>query len=63
VQKLAGSGAGDATIPVRVALGGTMREPTVEVVDKDAVRSALRQLVKEEGLGRLRNLLPGGGGG
>jgi uncharacterized protein involved in outer membrane biogenesis len=63
VQKLAGSGAGDATIPVRVALGGTMREPTVEVVDKDAVRSALRRLVKEEGLGRLRNLLPGGGGG
>ncbi|MFB6249574.1 MAG: AsmA-like C-terminal region-containing protein [Salinibacter sp.] len=62
VQKLAGSGAGDATIPVRVAVGGTMREPTVEVVDKDAVRSALRQLVKEEGLGRLRNLLPGGGG-
>jgi hypothetical protein len=63
VQKLAGSGADDATVPVRIALGGTMRDPTVEVVDKDAVRSAIQRLVKEQGLGRLRDLLPGGGGG
>jgi hypothetical protein len=63
VQKLAGSGADDATIPVRIAVGGTMRDPTVEVVDKEAVRSSLQKLVKEEGLGRLRNLLPDGGGG
>ena len=63
VQKLAGSDAGDATVPVRIALGGTMRDPTVEVVDKDAVRSAIQRLVKEQGLGRLRDLLPGGGGG
>ena len=62
VQKLAGSGADDATVPVRIAVGGTMRDPTVEVVDKEAVRSSIQKLVKEEGLGRLRNLLPGGGG-
>jgi len=62
VQKLTGAGRGDATIPVRLQIGGTMREPTVEIVDKDAVRSGIQKLVKEEGLGRLRNLLPGGGG-
>jgi hypothetical protein len=63
VQKLAGGGQGDATVPVRLQIGGTMREPTVEIADRDAVRSRIQTLMKEEGLGRLRNLLPGGGGG
>jgi len=62
VQKLTGAGRGHATIPVRLRIGGTIREPTVEIADKDAVRSRIQTLVKEEGLGRLRNLLPGGGG-
>jgi uncharacterized protein involved in outer membrane biogenesis len=61
LKKLMGAGQGDTTVPVRVRIGGTMRSPTVEVVDKDAVKSALRQAAKEEGLTRLRNLFDGGG--
>ncbi len=60
VQKLAGGDAGSSTIPIRVQVGGTMSEPTVEVVDKDAVRSKIQSLVKEEGLNRVRNLFDGG---
>jgi uncharacterized protein involved in outer membrane biogenesis len=61
VQKLAGGDAGGNTIPVRVQVGGTMSDPTVEVVDKEAVRSAIQEMVKEEGLNRVRNLFDGGG--
>jgi len=60
LQKLMGAGQGEKTVPVRVSIGGTMRDPTVEVVDKDAVQSALQQLAKEQGLNRLRNLFDGG---
>jgi hypothetical protein len=61
LQKLLGAGQGEKTVPVRVSIGGTMRNPTVEVVDKDAVKSALQQLAKEQGFNRLRNLFDGGG--
>ncbi|WP_105012746.1 AsmA-like C-terminal region-containing protein [Salinibacter sp. 10B] len=60
VQKLAGGDVGSNTIPVRVQVGGTMSDPTVEVVDKEAVRSAIQKMVKEEGLNRVRNLFDGG---
>ncbi len=61
LRKLTGAGNGDETIPVRVQIGGTMSNPTVEVVDKEAVRSALQDLARKQGLGRLRNLFEGGG--
>jgi hypothetical protein len=38
-----------------------MSDPTVEVIDKDAVKSELQKLAKQEGLTRLRNLFDGGG--
>jgi hypothetical protein len=61
LQKLTGAGKGSETIPVRIGIGGTMSDPTVEIVDKGAVKSALQDLAKEEGLNRLRNLFDGGG--
>lgn len=61
LQKLTGADQGDETIPVKLGLGGTVRNPTVEVLDKNAVRSAIQNLAKEEGLNRLRNLFDGGG--
>jgi hypothetical protein len=61
LQKLMGAGQGEKTVPVRLGLGGTMRDPTVEITDKGAVKSALQQLAKEQGLNRLRNLFDGGG--
>jgi len=60
LQKLTGAGKGSETIPVRIGIGGTMSEPTVEIVDKGAVKSALQDLAKQEGLNRLRNLFDGG---
>jgi hypothetical protein len=61
VKKLAGAEAGSETVPVEVGIGGTIREPSVSVGNRDAIQERLRALAKEEGLGRLRNLLPGGG--
>ncbi len=61
VKKLAGGEAGSETVPVKVGIGGTIREPSVSVGNRDAIQERLRALAKEEGLGRLRNLLPGGG--
>ncbi|PSQ88712.1 MAG: hypothetical protein BRD30_06715 [Bacteroidetes bacterium QH_2_63_10] len=61
LKKLTGTGNDDETIPVRVSIGGTIRDPTVEIVDKDAVKSSLQQMAKEEGLDRLRNLFDGEG--
>ena len=61
VKKLAGAEAGSETVPVEVGIGGTIREPSVAVGNRDAIQERLRALAKEEGLGRLRNLLPGGG--
>ncbi len=61
LQKLMGADKGDKTVPVRVQIGGTMQDPSVQVVDKDAVKSALREMAKQEGLNRIRNLFDGGG--
>ncbi len=59
VQKLAGGKQGSETIPVKIGIGGTMTNPKVEIVDKDAFKSSLQKLVKEEGLNRVRNLFEG----
>jgi uncharacterized protein involved in outer membrane biogenesis len=56
VQKLAGGAKSNETIPVKLGIGGTMAEPTVEVVDQDALKSSLQKMVKDEGIERVRNL-------
>ena len=61
IQKLTGSGNGDETIPVKVNIGGTMRNPSVQLVDKNAIKSAVQSLVKKQGIDRVRNLFDGGG--
>ncbi|MFP4227735.1 MAG: AsmA family protein [Salinivenus sp.] len=61
VKKLTGAGAESETVRVRVTIGGTLRDPDVSVANRDGIQERLRALAKEEGLGRLRNLLPGGG--
>ncbi len=53
---------GAQAVPVTVRLGGTMRDPSVEVLNKDAITSTIRSLAKEEGLNRLRDLFGGNGG-
>ncbi|MFO8099285.1 MAG: AsmA-like C-terminal region-containing protein [Salinibacter sp.] len=60
VKKLTGAGADSETVPVEVTIGGTLRAPDVSVANRDAIQERLRALAKEEGLGRLRDLLPGG---
>ncbi|WP_263785337.1 AsmA-like C-terminal region-containing protein [Salinibacter grassmerensis] len=62
LNKLVGGDAGAEAVPVTVRLGGTMRDPSVEVLNKDAITSNIRSLAKEEGLNRLRNLFGGDGG-
>ncbi|WP_103028978.1 AsmA family protein [Salinibacter altiplanensis] len=62
LDTLVGEDAGAEAVPVTVQLGGTMRNPSVEVLNKDAITSKIRSLAKEEGLNRLRNLFEGGGG-
>jgi hypothetical protein len=61
LQKLTGSGKGEKTIPVKIGIGGTMTDPTVEVLDKSAIKSSLQDMAKKEGLNRVRNLFDGGG--
>ncbi len=63
LEKLVGGESGDETIPVTVQLGGTMRDPTVQILNRDAIASKLQSLAKEAGLQRLRNLFGGGDGG
>jgi len=63
LSKLAGGDAGTETVPVTVRLGGTMRDPSVEVLNRDAITSKIQALAKEQGLNRLRNLFGGDGGG
>ena len=63
LSKLAGGEAGAETVPVTVRLGGTMRDPSVEVLNRDAITSKIQALAKEQGLNRLRNLFGGDGGG
>jgi hypothetical protein len=60
LQKLTGAGKGDETVALELGIGGTIRDPTVTVLDKDAVKSALQKMAREEGLNRLRNLFDGG---
>jgi len=62
LSKLVGGDAGAEAVPVTVRLGGTMRDPSVEVLNKDAITSTIRSLAKEEGLNRLRDLFGGDGG-
>jgi uncharacterized protein involved in outer membrane biogenesis len=59
VQKL--SGGDGTTVPLKIGVGGTMTQPTLEIVDKGALKTALQKLVKKEGLDRVRNLFEGGG--
>ncbi len=62
LQKLAGGESGDQTVPVRIQIGGTMSDPQVQVLNRDAVRSGIRQVARDAGLlDRLRNLFDGGG--
>jgi len=62
LSKLVGGDAGAEAVPVTVRLGGTMRDPSVEILNKDAITSKIQSLAKEEGLNRLRNLFGGDGG-
>jgi hypothetical protein len=57
-----GGDSGDEVVPVTMRLGGTMRKPTVEVLNRDAITSKIQSLAKEAGLNRLRNLFGGGDG-
>jgi hypothetical protein len=62
LQKLTGGESGDKTVPVRIQIGGTMSDPQVQVLNRDAVRSGIRQAARDAGLlDRLRNLFDGGG--
>jgi hypothetical protein len=61
--KLVGGDNGTEAVPVTVRLRGTMRDPSVDILNKDAITSRIRSLAKDEGLDRLRNLFGGDGGG
>ena len=62
ISRLLGAiGGEDGQVPLQVGIGGTMRDPQVQV-DTDAFRSALRDLVPNPGR-RLRDLFDGGNGG
>jgi hypothetical protein len=63
LKKLLGRPVDDETIPVTVRLGGTMREPTVQVLNRDAIKSRIESLAKDAGLNLLRDLFGGGDGG
>jgi len=48
---------GNKTIPVRLRIGGSTEEPTVNLLNRDAVRSSLRDLARDAGLlNRMRDL-------
>ena len=61
LKKLVGGASGDEVIPVTVEFGGTMRNPSVQVLNRDAITSKIQSLAKEAGLQRLRNLFGGEG--
>ncbi|WP_332326677.1 DUF748 domain-containing protein [Salinibacter sp.] len=63
LSTLAGGDAGAEAVPVTVRLSGTMREPAVKILNKDAITSKIQSMAKEEGLNRLRNLFGGDGEG
>jgi len=54
---------GERTVPVRLRIGGTMSDPQVNLLNRDAVRSSVREIAKDAGmLNRLQNLFNSGGG-
>jgi hypothetical protein len=61
LAKLVGGDAADDTVPVTVRLSGTMGDPSVQVLNGDAIEEQIRSIAKEEGLNRLRDLFGGGG--
>lgn len=61
--KLVGGDAADHSVPVTVRLGGTMRDPTMQILNRDAIQKKIRAIAKEQGLNRLRDLFGGGGSG
>jgi hypothetical protein len=63
LKKLLGTPADDETIPVTVRIRGTMQDPSVEVLNQDAIESRIESLAKEAGLNLLRDLFGGGGDG
>ncbi len=63
LEKLVGGGTGDETVPVTLRFGGTMDDPTVQVLNRDAIGEKIRSIAKEQGLNRLRDLFGGGGSG
>ena len=61
--KLLESPASGETVSVTLRFGGTMRDPTVQVVNRDAVTSRIESLAEDAGLDLLRDLFGGSGGG
>jgi hypothetical protein len=62
LTKLVGGDAGDDTVPVTVRFGGTMGNPSVQILNRDALGDKIQSIAKKEGLNRLRDLFGGGGG-
>jgi len=62
LDKLVGGASGDETVPVTVRLGGTMSEPTMEVLNRDAITTRIESIAKDAGLNLLRDFFGGGGG-
>lgn len=62
LTKLMGGDAEEDTVPVSLRFGGTMGDPTVEVVNRDAIRERIRSIAKEQGINRLRDFFGGDGG-
>jgi hypothetical protein len=63
LEKLLESPASGETVSVTLRFGGTMRDPTVQVVNRDAVTSRIESLAEDAGLDLLRDLFGGSGGG
>lgn len=52
------------TVPVQLRIGGSMRDPKVDLLNRDAVRSSIRGIARDAGLlDRLRDMFNPGGGG
>ena len=62
LTKLMGGDADDDTVPVSLRFGGTMGNPSVQVLNRDAIGERIRSIAKEQGLNRLRDIFGGGGG-
>ncbi|MFB6278440.1 MAG: hypothetical protein ABEK75_02960, partial [Salinibacter sp.] len=62
LTKLVGGDAADDTVPVTVRFGGTMGDPSVQILNRDALGDKIRSVAKKKGLNRLRDLFGGDGG-